>query len=407
MEIRAEWVDHFGIEGQIESDSKVLPTYDFTKFNDRYMDFIGHRWVNFELIGWPKSTKFVDISVSLSGPGSVGLWIPSSDVTVPGPIPTATFGYYYSGSDHLFVDCKKWEFGKYGKVRIHNNDPNNKESKFTFAALLRPVFFEPKEISVSLKVTDHSDGNVATERYKLKPGRDISGEENQPFLMQEVFENFSRLEVMNQDGVGNIVHPKQYFTIRGFQTIQKEFFNANKNSTRIAYIGTDTTENIRSFLRWLNQSGQIDSVAELRFFYTTDWDKDFLEYSRLKQDILNHHPNLDCTFRELSRGTINAQKELPKCDVVISTFVTPWVNSESKSEFADLLRHIMGENSFLLSVDPKTGECSVRSVLANSSINNDLLYKKELKFIESKASIRENPSVEWRIWKPTSESGMI
>ena len=65
---------------------------------------------------------------------------------------------------------------------------------------------------------------------------------------------------MKHEGVGNIVHPKQYFTIRGFDAIQKELFNARK-LIRIAYIGTDTTENIRSFLRWLSHSRTIESVA--------------------------------------------------------------------------------------------------------------------------------------------------
>ena len=67
----------------------------------------------------------------------------------------------------------------------------------------------------------------------------------------------------------------------------------------------------------------------------------------------------------------------------------------------------MNEDSYLLSVDLKTGDCSVRAVLNNGPINNDYLYKKELKFIESMGNSRENPSVEWKIWKPTSESGMI
>ena len=134
--------------------------------------------------------------------------------------------------------------------------------------------------------------------------------------MKEVFENFTTLDVMKHEGVGNIVHPKQYFTIRGFDAIQKELFNARKHDIRIAYIGTDTTENIRSFLRWLSFR-TIESVGVEVF--TTDWDKDFLEYS-LKQDIHHHHPNLSVHIENLVEEP-SKPKRACKCDVVISTLI--------------------------------------------------------------------------------------
>jgi hypothetical protein len=418
VDIEVGWVDHLepgddvahslSKQGRYDAPpSTNQSTYDYKEYNGRWFRYIGHRWANIELTGWPENTKFVDITVSISGHGMVGLWVPSSDTTVSdGPIPTAMFGYYYSENENLYVDCKKWEFGDEGKIRIYNTGPSDGDCRFVFSAFVRPVFSQPEDVMVTIRVDDPKATSVLNEQYHLVPGRQVSLDEDQPFLMKEVFDNFSKLEAMGYTGVGNIVHPKQYFTIRGFETIFKEFFHSSKKDIRIAYIGTDTTENIRSFVRWLNQSGSISLISEIRFFYTTDWDKDFLHFSGLERDLQREFPAVSTSFRELGPETINAQKELPQCDVVISTFVTPWVGGDARSEFAKLLRQIMHQDSYLLSVDPQNGGCSVRSELSDMSINNDDLYKSDLKFIVAKSSSKENPSVEWMVWKPTSESGV-
>ena len=59
---------------------------------------------------------------------------------------------------------------------------------------------------------------------------------------------------------GNIVHPKQYFTIRGLNYLNDEVESINENKAlKIGYIGTDTTENIRS-LWWMNASNMLERV---------------------------------------------------------------------------------------------------------------------------------------------------
>ena len=43
--------------------------------------------------------------------------------------------------------------------------------------------------------------------------------------MQDMYDRFNTFEALNLRGRRNIVHPKQYFTIRGFSYIVKEYFD--------------------------------------------------------------------------------------------------------------------------------------------------------------------------------------
>ena len=55
------------------------------------------------------------------------------------------------------------------------------------------------------------------------------------------------MDGLSIDGVGNSIHPKQVFTIKG---IEKAIENIHKPKFGIAYIGVDTSENLRSIIRF-------------------------------------------------------------------------------------------------------------------------------------------------------------
>ena len=71
----------------------------------------------------------------------------------------------------------------------------------------------------------------------------------------DMYDRFNTFEALNLRGRRNIVHPKQYFTIRGFSYIVKEYFDMfSRKMTIFSYIGTDTTENIRSLFRSISDN---------------------------------------------------------------------------------------------------------------------------------------------------------
>ena len=155
----------------------------------------------------------------------------------------------------------------------------------------------------------------------------------------------------------------------------------------------------------MNATDILTRVNELVLYYTTEWDKVFLRTIRLKEELNEQYPSLKITPRELSEGVIAAEKSRKDCDVVIATYVAPWISGEdSKRDYVNLLNNIIGRNSYLISVDPKNAHNSVRSILRNRSYNNDELYKSSenedgLDLICFKGPVTsESESVEWSIW---------
>ena len=93
---------------------------------------------------------------------------------------------------------------------------------------------------------------------------------------------------------------------------------------------------------------------------------------------------------------------LPKYDIVIATFVTPWVYSSGDvtgvEQFEKLINQLLKEDSFLLSIDPKSVTNSVRSWLL-TKINLDNVYMGNLKLTLHKDCNYTNESVRWTAWR--------
>jgi hypothetical protein len=334
--------------------------------------------------------------------GLAGIWIPTSDMPKKGPVARKTFGYEFLEDDTLFVETKTWEFGPQGKVRIFNQHPEKRDVSIKFGILGRPILDEAKMVNLVLTVT--GNGFECVESFPFCPEEEESiGTEVHIPNMQAMYNRFVKFEAMGLDGSKNIVHPKQHLTVRGFKYIMDNYFEGGSSKSEgytLAYIGTDTTENIRSLFRSISAHKWEEVIKEIRFFFTTEWDEEFLPHTELEEQIRASYPNINYRFRELSDETARLQEKLEKCDVVISTYVAPWINDRNKNQFKTLLNNIMGDTSYLLSVDPKTGQNSVRSELSNANINNDALFLDELKYITAKAQVtNENNSVEWGIWK--------
>ena len=65
-------------------------------------------------------------------------------------------------------------------------------------------------------------------------------------------------------------------------------------------------------------------------------------------------------------------------DVVITTYVCPWIKKEDRDDFQALIDKLVGPNSVLISVDPKTALNSVRSPIFDSNeYNPQSIYKGE------------------------------
>ena len=389
-----------------ESTEDAIASFDFEDHNTEEIDtIIGYKWIDIELSEIPSNVKSVVINAKMSvNNGRIGIFVPSSDFVSHGNTLNPSFDYLYqNGNNRLFIDSDNWKFGKEASITVESPSGTFGNSRIAFSVLARPIMSDTNPFRLELEVTPN-EGVVKKETLEIKPGQKIGKSEKLGNMISE-FNKFKEYDVTKLSGLGNIIHPKQYLTLRGLKMIiEDDFFRQPRESYKIGYIGTDTTENIRSIIRWLSEQELLEKVSQFIVFYTTDWDYKLLQHVGFRGELKKEYPNLNCKFVELSEQTVENQKSQQNCDIMISTYVAPWVNDKTEGQFRDLLSNCLGDDCFLLSVDPKTGPDSVRSALKKQRINNDDLYENKLNLLPAKRPVHEeNQSVEYSIWKPSME----
>lgn len=189
--------------------------------------------------------------------------------------------------------------------------------------------------------------------------------------LDEELEHIEGLEAYNPSGHGNSIHPKQTMTIDAFLS---ELDQREQNVT-VAYIGTDTIENITSLLRAIDASGSKGKISEFDVYITPEWDEPILQRIKGSMDLISSIiPRT--RFIRMAMSEDNPHRfnfflldkpneiiEISPRDITIATYVAPWASgkNDSKARFLDLLRNLIGEtDSCLLSIDPKSTKDIVR-----------------------------------------------
>lgn len=374
---------------------------------------LGKQWLQIEITGWTNSHQSIEIITSLDDElnGTVAIFSPNSDYySVEAHNRQRTLDYNpVEETPNMYVECKSWDLGKESRLTLHRSPETKEDLSFKLLLLLRPRFFKiGDKCKIKFNIIDKKVSNNSSLDEESLQGLSLLDEESLQRLseyelicsnelttdkvekMGYVHDVLNRYNAYNYDGGGNSLHPKQYLTIRGLEHIMNQFLDG-KNDIKIGYIGTDTTENFCSMMRWLETSGMIDRVSKIEAWYTNEWDWEFL------QSLDDSHP-LKC-HRKVKPFEIspNLIEQANSCDIIISTYVSPFVGLHSNS-YQELLTKLVEANSYLLSVDPQNAEKSVRLPL--DVINNQILYKNILSFIVAKAPVtKENLAVEWSVWK--------
>ena len=365
---------------------------------------VGKLWLEVEVQEWGNEHPTIEVTTSLDNHlnGGAALLPPSSDnYSLERYNVQRTLDYNPGGENSgIYIECKSWDLGKESRLTIHRS-PNIAENlSFKLLLLLRPHFLEVGEKCklnfniVDKKTPDYTlldDDTVQRfSEIELICSNELPKDESEK--MQRVHNVFNHYSAYNYDGRGNSLHPKQNLTIRGLQHIISQMLR-DKDDIKIGYIGTDTTENFCSMLRWLEDSETIKRVSAIEAWYTNEWDAEFIDWLSGTDHPLICHQKVE--YFEISPELIKQSKP---CDIIISTYVSPWAGLYDE-QYQELLTNLMSETSFLLSVDPQSAEKSVRLPLIGK-INNQILYKDILSFIPAKPPVtKENSAVEWTIWK--------
>ena len=152
----------------------------------------------------------------------------------------------------------------------------------------------------------------------------------------------------------------------------------HKDGITVAYIGTDTTENLRSVIRYL-QHLKPSKIEKLTVYFTGEWDTPLLKQSRGIHPLNDNMDleNLKFELKELTDADDGSDVE--SHDITICTYVTPWIEKEDLPKHkARIDRLLNDENSILLAIDPKSSDSLVRSA-TSKRINTQKTYVEDLK----------------------------
>lgn len=322
-------------------------------------------------------------------------FVPHLDSPIDAMGQVGEFEYKIDGHDAR-VCIDDWEFGSKPRIRLKFPDGKgckNLQLLLGFIGAIsnrtnpRRMIYVDLEYRCIKRGAAHfaDDYEVHTSlSYDFKSG-------NRPRASDMFVEIWKDHNVFNVNGNGNSIHPKQTLTIRGISKYIGRWRNQEK--INIAYIGTDSTENISSLLRALKAQNHIKKIGGLSIFYDEAWDEHQLyrikgqenniagvvsdtKLIKMVEDVTNPDKYLFYDHDDFEQeNSIN----LERVDLIVSTYVAPWADgsNHSRSRYKNLIETLWIRNkTALISVDPISGSNIFRST--PNHFNLQRLYAEEL-----------------------------
>lgn len=311
----------------------------------------------------------------------VGIWTSVKDSPVMVSQVVSRSDEYEHGEQSSFtVRLNEWQFGQKSEITFNVNSKNGVE-KLQLALCSIPFFnvtnsgLSRCQLDLRLHAKKYGEMQGGSPEKQVIEFR--VDENTRPSDEKDLLELMNEFGAFNLDGDGNSVHPKQLYTSR---MLNEQLQKTNHDDIEIAYIGTDTTENLRSLLRVLIEDEISQRIKKFTVYFTKDWDESLLRlFPKLRLD------------QEVSKGKFEfIQEALPldgtlpssiqPVDFVISTYVTPWVlgDEKNKSQYSKLVNGLLNKKGAkLISVDPTESNKIVRSYF-DGNFNCDDMYIQQL-----------------------------
>ena len=356
------WPDHVGEELACGTKLKLLQVEVIGIKASEYNDLEIH-------------AKYEDNHRYTNAFSKLGFWAPFEDKRIN----NSSGHIELKHSDSIFVSLKDWIYGKEAKMKLKFQDEDRLYENFSFILGVRPVFGveHDADVKCTISLTGKSIGGreskigIRTLNFKLDKQTDTS--DSNDYLI----EIFAKLGAFNTNGKGNSVHPKQAVTIEGFD----HYMTKVEEPIDVTYIGTDTTENLRSLIRHISSNQEIhNKIKSLTVYYTEDWDEEIHHYFHNELDVNKlgaDFPKFSLvamkepasgdklTYHLVNNGELDEKEFEPVCtDLVIATYVTPWaMQGDKKSDYIDLCTSLLNKKTAaMISIDPAKSEYSVRSM---------------------------------------------
>jgi hypothetical protein len=335
----------------------------------------------------------------------IGIWLPVEDKVSQRTFAKFKEDYKVSGKKDAFTKLSKWTFGKKATIEITMDEVKEDNFVQQVALCVCPWFNRVYDTDCDLTLTLHGRKFGTMRKYEISSKKisflideDCLEYEEDPEEMLQLFYDFEAFEI---SGNGNSLHPKQLYTIEGLKKCLDKFEN---QPVEIAYIGTDTTENLRSVIRTLTSDLKLaKKVKSLDVYFTKDWDKPLLD--RFPESIRINEKSSKNLF-ELNLIELPEDDSLPdalkSAHIIISTYVTPWVLEDETNlqQYKSLLTNLMNkDSSVLLTVDPSGSEYIIRDNLTDELQKVRGLYVEELDLKGNPVNQEINKIADTVVWR--------
>ena len=335
----------------------------------------------------------------------IGIWLPVEDKVSKRPFAQFEENYRLWGKEKTYAKLSKWTFGRKATVEITIDETTDDNFVQKFALCVCPWFPTAYDEGCELTLTLHGKKFGAMRKLEIFRDKitfiiDENGSEYEEDT-EEVMRLFYDLKAFEISGNGNSLHPKQLYTIEGLKKCLDKFDN---QSVEIAYIGTDTTENLRSVIRTLTSDLQIArKIKSLDVYFTKDWDKPLM--NRFPESIQINKKSSKNLF-DLNPIELPEDESLPdglsSAHIIISTYVTPWVLEKETNleQYKSLLMKLMTkESSVLLTIDPSSSEYIIRDNLTDELQKVRDLYVEELDLKGNPVNEEINKIADTVVWR--------
>ena len=390
----------------VPEDDSILIPYESVEILPELFIELGDAWIplEFDLSEGTEKTEIICkwADEEADSTDRVGLWVGLADDRVPQTITAWSKGYAtdleVNGDASPVIDAEKWQFGPEARLVIQSIKPHK---KLVFYVLCKPrlkgsdiriLTIETKEY---VSANSDSPHKINVERYGLRKSKLMSQQKT-------TVKALSTLNAYNHQGLGNVVHPKQILTLRALEHIVKKHV-PEQTPFSIAYIGTDTLENLTCIHRWLDSQQRYDQLQHITAYTKDEWDDSIVDL------ITDLNPSNITQERKVTLVPNNPSQrsEAEHHTIVISTYVCPWIQENERGGFKELIDKLLGPESFLISVDPSVATSSVRSpILGQREYNPQSVYNddSELDLVLMK-SFRSYIAAEGMIYRRRGESG--
>mgnify|MGYP001201925312 CR=1 FL=1 len=318
---------------------------------------------------------------------------------------TSKNDYQTGTGDDYTVVLDSWRFGRRSEIKFNIKNCDD-DTTITLALCAIPYFEKSKNPNpmCELHLTIHP-----TKIGSMQPG--IPTEEKITFQLHNNIRTSTiddELKLLDEfgafslDGNGNSVHPKQLFTSR---EVVKQIEQSENMNLNLAYIGTDTTENLRSLLRSLKENKSVaKKIDTMYLYYTEGWDDNLNDkFPGIVIDESVTSNLFDLQFIKIPEDG-SLPSDAKPVDFTIATYVTPWAmnDEKNKTQYSGLINILLNkEKARLITVDPEDPQKIIRSYY-DGNYNLDGMYRDELNLKSSTNASRlhgENMVVECTVWQ--------